>query len=142
MMRTNILFCCICLILLTGGRVDAGTALAGDEAKRGEERERSRLREVDKQFVSDHNKMLQMYKKDFGGGNYHFELLKDLGGETRTRGLRPAAAMLNCREQYLIDLHTKKHEKEHVIFYCMDGDKPVKSGFYTKYKKTWKLENK
>lgn len=141
-MRTSFLFCSILHILLICAQAEAGTALLGDLTKSGEERERGRLSQVDKQFVSDHNKMLQVYKKDFGGGNYHFELLKDLSSEVRTRGLKPAAAMLNCREQYLIDLHTKKHEKEHAIFYCMDGDKPVKTGFYTKYNKIWRLENK
>lgn len=140
--RIDCFLCSICLILLFTVQSKAETFQSPELTKTGEERERVRLKNVEQHFVTDNDKLLQKYKKKYGGGNYHLEFCKELTKLSSSKGLKPTAEMLKCREQYVIDLSTLKREKEHEIFYCMDGDKPVRTGFYTKIRNRWEIDGK
>lgn len=141
-MRLIPTLCGFSMILIFASHSGADTTEVSDLTKKSEERAKARLRQVEQQFVTDSDKLLQKYKKDFDGGNYNLTLVKELANESRIRAFKPTPGMLKCSEQYMIDLYTKKHEKEHILFYCMDTDKPVKSDTYTKTGKRWKLDGK
>jgi hypothetical protein len=127
-----------CAVFLLAVTVRASQTQPADLTALGEERDTARMKKVEQQFVTDTDKLLQKYKKEYGGGNYNIELMTDLFRQTSAHGLKPVSAMLKCREQYMVTLATVKREKEHTLFYCLDGNVPVQSGFYTKQRSGWK----
>lgn len=142
--QTLILLCFLSLLNVCAVSASAAQGTFGDELLKGneEELERRNLRQAEECFVRDNDLLLREYKKKYGGGNYLMEYLKDLSGESIRRGIQPTTAMKNCRIQYVVEMYTKKREKEHLLFYCMDGDKGKRSGSYQKVDGVWKPQEK
>jgi len=140
--RVNIFFCSCCLSMLCATQAGAATNLKHNLSKAGKERDQAHAKQVEQQFLTDNDARMQQYMTQFGGGEYNIEVCRDLDKQLSSRGLKATPEMKKCREQFMIDLHTLKREKEHVLFYCIDNDKPLMTGFFTKGRKPGKPDSK
>jgi len=136
--RLNVFLCSCCLGMLCATQAGAAKDLKLNLSKAGKERDQAHVKQVEQQFLTDNDTLMQKYMREFGGGDYNIAVCRDLDKQLSSRGLKATPEMKKCREQFMIDLHTLKREKEHVLFYCIDNDKPLMTGFFTKGRKPGK----